>query len=273
MKIRNLFGGLIPFKTFKFPGGEVNVKIEGILPSLDIEIIQRITCSDDIMELLLATDALRRAGGKRIDLVLPYVPYARQDRVMTEGESLSIKVFCDLINAQNYNSVTVFDPHSDITPALLNNCSVRDNVSLVLNALSCMDILPTIVSPDAGALKKIYNVAKQVGYGEDVIVGAKKRNVSTGQITGTSINADVKGNCVIIDDICDGGRTFIELAKVLKVRGANKVFLIVSHGIFSAGFAELGKHLDGIFVTDSYRTLAVEEYQNLCNVTQFNFFR
>lgn len=268
----------IKTKTWKFPGGELGFKIEDQVIYQEVRIIQRIASSDDLMELILATDALRRFGVKTIKLTLPYVPYARQDRVMTSGESLSIKVIADILNAQKYDVVNILDPHSDITPALIDNCVVETNHELVrwaieghyLNHLQDTGICSKyfIVSPDAGALKKIYGAAKYINYQNDVIIGAKHRDVSTGKITHTYIDYTAKfmlrngqePACFIVDDICDGGRTFIELAKVLKQAGAGEVYLIVTHGIFSAGFKELEQNLDGIFVTNSFRDVAEDEH-------------
>lgn len=280
----------IKFKTWKFPGGEVGFKLEETVIYQEVRIVQRITTSDDLMWLLMATDALRRFGVKKIMLTLPYVPYARQDRVMTSGESLSIKVICDLINAQKYDVIHILDPHSDITPALLDNCIVQNNHELVKWAIDghylchlqeegiCSKFL--LASPDAGAVKKIYGSAKAINYVDDIIIGGKHRDVSTGNITHTYIDSGAKlliktsqePAVFIIDDICDGGRTFIELAKVLKQSGAGEVYLIVTHGIFSAGFKELGENLNGIFTTNSFRDVEKSEYKGLCKVHQYKIY-
>jgi ribose-phosphate pyrophosphokinase len=93
-----------------------------------------------------------------------------------------------------------------------------------------------LVSPDAGATKKVLDVARSFTNKFDVVRADKVRNTSTGQITSTKIYGEVLGKCcVILDDICDGGRTFTELATVLKRKGAAKVILYVTHGIFSKG--------------------------------------
>ena len=120
-----------------------------------------------------------------------------------------------------------------------------------------------IISPDAGALKKIYNVAEHFDI-QKVLIAAKHRDIKSGQITHTEVpgldSYRTDSNFVIIDDICDGGRTFTEVAKVIKshvwprdeyFRG--KIFLIVTHGIFSAGLEPLGDFFDGIYTTNSFR--------------------
>ena len=116
----------VKFSTF--PGGEEYVKLEWAGRERnyleETFITARLTSSSEVMRLLMVTDALRRRGFRDISLNLGYVPYARQDRVCAEGESLSIKVFADLINSQKYQNVEIYDPHSTVTPALLDNCGV-----------------------------------------------------------------------------------------------------------------------------------------------------
>lgn len=277
----------INFESFVFPGGEINVKIMDSPLYPEILLKQRIKSSDDLMELLIATDALRRMGVKKLLLNIPYVPYARQDREMAKGEALSIKVFCNLINQQKYDSVHIFDPHSSVTPALLENCVVKTNEDFVRQAIDSNytsflknggnynDYRYVLISPDAGAEKKVWEIARSIGYKEDIIVGTKHRDLNTGHITHTTINTNeipAGTTCFILDDICDGGRTFIELGNLLKQKGASKVYLVVSHGIFSAGFQSLGEILDGIYVTDSYRNIETLEYKGLCQVEQYKIY-
>lgn len=114
-----------------------------------------------------------------------------------------------------------------------------------------------IVSPDAGAEKKIYKIAKYLKIDDNkIILGRKQRNVITGQLGNSSFVGDIENKiCVIIDDIIDGGGTFIQLATELKRCGAKKVYLIVSHGIFSKNLDTLKSVLDGIYTTDSFRSI------------------
>nr|BFF38608.1 ribose-phosphate diphosphokinase [Tenacibaculum mesophilum] len=247
----------VDYNFFTFSGGEPHIKIISELENVsEVTITHRIQSFNDIGTLLLATNALKNMGITKLNVVLPYFPAARQDRLMVSGEPLSIKVYADIINAQNFKSVTVFDPHSEVTPALLNNCKVIDNhkfIELVTQQLS-EDL--TLISPDGGALKKIYKVAAYL-QNYEVIECSKSRNVKTGQLTGFKVYADnLQGkDCLIVDDICDGGGTFLGLAKELKAKNAGNLYLAVSHGIFSKGFDELEKHFTKIFTTDSFKTI------------------
>ena len=253
----------IPFSSFKFSGGETNVKV--LEPSAigDVVYIKAdINSGDDVMELLLLTDAIRRINSvAKIGLLLPYLPYSRQDRVMVTGESLSIKVFASIINAQNYDSVVTWDAHSDVGVALIDRCTNLSQYELVDLLNLRLDAEDTIlVSPDAGAEKKIFAFAKALNF-NTVVRASKTRDVSTGQITRTElmISATEKGtykDFLIVDDICDGGRTFIELAKVLRPHTTGKIMLLVTHGIFSKGIEVFDGIIDEVFVLNNIGKVA-----------------
>ncbi|MET4141107.1 ribose-phosphate diphosphokinase [Pedobacter sp. UYP1] len=261
MKVLNLSTGFKPFnssleeidaKSFLFSGGEVHIKLQG--KAEEVMISARLNDSNDVMKLLLAVDALRRNGSKNISVLIPYLPYARQDRVMVGGEPLSIKVMCNLINSCGFDKVYIFDVHSEVSLALLDNCELITNSSLAKQVLHDQtDYL--LVSPDAGALKKIYKLAEALQYTSDIVLCNKVRDVSNGKIKQITVDQDdLEGkDCFIIDDICDGGATFIGVAKELKKRNAGKVSLIVSHGIMSHGETELAEWIDHIYTTDSIK--------------------
>lgn len=257
----------IPLKAFNFPAGESHVTLSANQITEAIAIQALLDSSDRIMELLLAVDAVRRIQpSTKINLTIPYFPYGRQDRVCNPGESLSVKVMADLINNLKCDRVTIVDPHSDVTPALLDNCYV----------ISQGDILQTsplpekireenwaLVAPDTGAQKKTHEVAKNCSFDDftpDVFCAGKVRETHTGKITATTFQGDIKGRKVlIVDDICDGGRTFIELAKVLKEKGSQEIYLYITHGIFSKGLDVLRPYLDHIYC---YHTMLSSQEQD-----------
>ncbi len=242
----------VEHKSFKFPSNtEKHIKLN---PDKLGDMSKRIlvTCRTVDMYLFLCTDALRRAGYKEIDCFVPYVPYARQDRVMVSGEPFSIKVISDIINLQGYGKVYIYDPHSDVTPALINNSKVISNHLLVKKVLEGKSNY-LIVSPDSGAYKKISKVAEYINYKEDIVTCNKKRNVSNGNIEGITCDVqDFEGkDLYIVDDICDGGGTFFLLSQELRKRNCGKINLIVSHGIFSKGVGYL-LNVDKIYTTNSF---------------------
>ena len=111
-----------------------------------------------------------------------------------------------------------------------------------------------LISPDGGALKKIYKVSEFLS-GVEVVECSKSRNVKTEKLSGFKVYADdLQGkDCLIVDDICDGGGTFIGLSEELRNKNAGKLYLAVSHGIFSKGFAELSSSFEKIFTTNSVK--------------------
>lgn len=257
-------GEEIEFQSFTFSGGEPHIKIN---PNFDnsevVTVTHRINSFNDLGLLCLAVDALKKMDAKLGELFIPYFPAARQDRVMTPGEPLSVKVYADIINSFQFKKVMVFDAHSEVTPAVLNNCEVISNHKFIQKVIQEIgnDIL--LISPDGGALKKIYKVSEYLG-GIEVVECSKSRDVKTGKLTGFKVYAeDLQGkNCLIVDDICDGGGTFIGLADELKKKNAGKLYLAVSHGIFSKGFEEL-KAFEKIFCTDSVRDIEDEKVEKI----------
>jgi len=261
-----LQGREIYFESFNFSGGEPHIKIwPGFDLTEPITITHRLNSFEDIGLLCLAVDALRRMSVDISALYIPYFPGARQDRVMTKGEPLSVKVYADIINGLNLKKVVIYDPHSDVAPALLNCCDIIPNHKFIKQIISQVGKELKLVSPDGGALKKIYKVSEFLE-GADVVECSKNRDVKTGLITGFKVYADdLQGHdCLIVDDICDGGGTFIGLAKELKKRNAGDLYLAVSHGIFSNGFADLEANFKTIYTTNS-----IKEF-NHKSLTQIN---
>ncbi len=252
----------IKFQSFTFSGGEPHIKIA---PDFDanrkVTITHRLNSFNDLGLLCVTVDALRRMDVKIIDLFIPYFPAARQDRVMIPGEPLSVKVYADIINAMQLNKVFVFDAHSEVTPALLNSSTVIPNYTFIKEVLNRIGENVKLISPDGGALKKIYKVSEFLG-GVEVVECSKSRDVKTGKLSGFKVyNDDLQGmDCLIVDDICDGGGTFVGLAEELKKKNAGKLYLAVSHGIFNKGF-EVLNCFDGIFTTNSFKDFEGESVQ------------
>lgn len=251
-----LDGEEIQFENFTFSGGEPHIKIN---PAFDrtkkIVVTHRLNSFNDLGLLCLAVDALQRMNVQLDTLIVPYFPSARQDRVMIKGEPLSVKVYADIINQLNFKKVIVFDAHSEVTPAVLNNCEVATNHQFIRKVTQEIGKRVLLISPDGGALKKIYKVSEFMG-GIEVVECSKSRDVKTGSLAGFKVYAeDLKGqDCLIVDDICDGGGTFIGLAEALKKKNAGQLYLAVSHGIFSKGFEHLNC-FERIFTTDSFKEI------------------
>ncbi|MBC3873374.1 ribose-phosphate diphosphokinase [Undibacterium flavidum] len=257
-------------KQFVFGSGEHHVQVLGPASS-HVEIMFRYSGDQSIIQLLLLTDALRRHGAKEIDLTIPYFPGARQDRVCNRGEPLSAKVYADLINQQQYRQVTVFDPHSDVVVALLNKVQVVKNHQFIRDVVAEIGTDIILVSPDAGSNKKIFELAAQLG-GLEVVRADKLRDVRNGSIIGTEVFCEDLGGktAVIVDDICAGGRTFIELAKKLKTKNCHKIVLAVSHYEGSAQESKLLESgIDAVYTTNSLKDLVATDFLNVKNIWQY----
>jgi ribose-phosphate pyrophosphokinase len=187
------------FTQFTFSGGEEHIKIDKedgpLIESADnMLLIGDTTSSSGIMKTVLATDAIRSINPKiKISLFAPYFPYARQDRRMVYGEPLSVKCMANIINMQSYDTVELFDPHSDVCTALLDNVSIITNKHLVNNVYNRivqkhgLDKV-CIVSPDAGAEKKVFGLAKELNFTNiEIVCCTKRRDVSNGKILGSVV--------------------------------------------------------------------------------------
>ena len=283
----------INFKINRFPDGQQSVTLEINMSHLTavhsggVQIKSRLNNFRDLELIVCATAALRNTGIKNIQLYTPYFMGARSDRRFTEGDANYLKqVICPIINSQKFESVTILDPHSDVLEACLDNFVKISNHDIVKQALTAIDNKNdaqdriVLVSPDAGAYKKIFDVAQKFGINK-IITATKVRDVRTGKILHTEIpTLDQHDDLqyVIIDDICDGGRTFLELAKAIHdSRPTAKVYLVVTHGIFSNGFLELSKEIEKIYCSNSYSDRNDIEHDSQYTVgkeflTQFNIF-
>lgn len=160
-------------------------------------------------------------------LVMPYIPHARMDRVKTAEDVFTLKYFCEVINSLNFDEVFVLDPHSNVSTALLNNVVIMEVGEYIQNAIQEIPNDPVFYFPDEGAMKR-YSEHAPGAYA----FGIKKRDWETGQIQGIQIQNEevVKGkDILIIDDICSKGGTFYYSAKALKKAGAANIYLYVSH--------------------------------------------
>lgn len=258
----------VAFDSFTFAGGEEHIRFspEDFNNARSVQIQARLNQSSALMQLLMAKDALDRMLDKSvtIELCIPYFPYARQDRVCVEGEALGAAVMAKFINDMCFDNVIIWDAHSDVTPALLNNVTNVSQLDIVKRSQAITHGLTsgeiTLVSPDAGASKKTLNIAETFDGIPDVITAQKKRNLKTGRIIKTEVTGDVAGkDLLIVDDICDGGTTFVEVAKVLKTKGAKSVSLFVTHGIFSKGLSVFDGLIDVIYTSDAFKTK--EDYE------------
>ncbi len=169
----------------------------------------------------------------KINLLLPYIPNARQDRVKTTEDIFTLKYFTDIINYLNFNQVQVLDPHSSVSEALINNiivCNPKNYIEKTLGRIEPKYNYEHILAfyPDEGAMKRYSGLLDR-----PYAFGIKKRDWTTGKIEGLDVAGSIekiKGNHIlIVDDICSRGGTFYHSAKKLKELGAKEIYLYITH--------------------------------------------
>lgn len=212
---------------------------------------------DDLMLVAQVLDAVRqRCLLRQTTLELPWLPYARQDRTMRDGDSFALKVFAGFLNQLRFDRVVVLDPHSDVAAGVVDRLVAIPQHRALIHSRTLRAELAQgmmLVAPDAGALKKVHALAQQVNAVEYAILG-KHRDIASGALSGFEL---LKGNVMnrdvlIADDLCDAGGTFIGSAAVLRAAGARSVSLYVTHGLFSKGVDHLlSQGIDRIWTTTS----------------------
>lgn len=265
MNINYEIDGIDASKYFSygvFPAGEEHIWIkefelehihEKAQRNESVKLVMRNASSMNMMRLGMMVDILRRAGIKNINLVIPYLPYSRQDRYTVDGESFALKVFANFINSLGFNAVYTVDVHSDVSGVIDNlfNLPVSRAISKIVQDIGRDGL--QIVFPDAGAAKKIdMYLADVKNVNLSYVVASKKRDLATGNINGISVpDLEEDVPVLVIDDLCDGGRTFTEIEKkMIRFTKNSPVYLYVTHGVFSK--TTVFDSFDTVFSTNSY---------------------
>lgn len=221
----------------KFPDGTLLIKEA---PSYDIALISWFfESNEELVALIYLTNHLRSNGVKRIELYMPYVPNARQDRVKKSEDVFTLKYFAEVINSLGFDKVSVLDPHSSVSEALIEKISVmspKNYIKYVIEDIILAskrtdehgEVQLMMFYPDEGAMKRYSGMVSR-----PYAFGIKDRDWSTGQIKGLKVagfTEGIKGSTVlIVDDICSRGGTFYHSALKLKELGAKNIILYVTH--------------------------------------------
>lgn len=252
----------------KFPDGQINVSIKSEIKHLNF----KIKSYEDIAILSALSEVVYYNFGYKPKVRIAFMFGQRSDRRFYEEESIGLKIIADMINVIGLPEVAILDPHSHDTISLINNSKIWHPDKYIYQSwldfqrFFCPTKKPYLVSPDAGAYKKVESIAKE--FGAENIPGNKYRD-SKGNIQ-LSFNGDVEGkNLLIIDDLADGGATFHYLAKKAKELRASKVGLYVTHGMFMKGLNNLDEYIDVIYTTDSYR----DDFDSIQPNNNKNFFQ
>lgn len=238
-------GCVWPVDLARYPDGTHMVKFAPTLWPRRILVRPR-----DLGEFAAAmfwVDSIYDRGGEVPELILPLVPGQRQDRLNPRGvgdQLFTLKSVAEMINARCFPRVVVLDPHSDVTPALIDRCVAYKPADL----LDTTNEYAAVIAPDAGAEKRAAGVAQKLRV--PLLRAWKTRDVATGKLTEFGVESHDPCRVLVVDDLCDAGGTFVGLGKVLADIG-DRADLWVTHGLFTQGTTELGWHYDRIYTTDS----------------------
>lgn len=257
----------------RFADKEVYVEVHENVRGEDAFILQSTSypANDNLMELLILIDALRRSSARRITAVIPYFGYARQDRKSAPRTPISAKLVSNLITEAGANRVLTLDLHAsqiqgffdiptdNLTAAPVMVRDIKDNYD-IKNVM--------IVSPDVGGVVRARNVASRIGANLAIV---DKRRPRAGVSEVMNIIGDVSGQaCILIDDIVDSGGTLVNAAEALLKAGAKEVSAYITHGVLSEGASEriVASKLKELVVTDSIQdTEATKAAANIRRIT------
>lgn len=250
-----------PVNFTTFPNGETKLIEKSIHENVRALLMNRLhfkyESDSDLIKLMLVKDFLDTL---KVDtsILIYYMPYSRMDR-SENGSAFTLKSVTKFINSLNFYSVSVIEPHSDVTMALLDNAEAimitHELLPAVMNEVEFNKDTDYVVFPDAGAQKRYSKL-----HIDKTLVCFKERDFETGMITNLKLigDSDVTANkALIVDDLSSKGGTFVLTAEALKARGFNEVYLLVGHAensIFDGSMFNIGSPIDKIFTTDSIYT-------------------
>lgn len=233
-----------------YPDNQPHVNICGVSEGQDVRVICSITNCLSLFHLLQVSNAIDNLFARKSVLIIPYLMAARYDRQMIpgSGESFDLKIVSDLINSLGFERVYLYDVHSEVSLALIKNSVNVENRVLVSEYKSENAVL---IIPDAGASKKAEKYIKWNENITETVQCIKTRDLSNGKLTLTVLEPwkCENRNCVIIDDLCDGGGTFLAIASQIN---PSHLSLIVTHGVFSKGTKIFEGVFNEIITSDSY---------------------
>lgn len=250
--------GLVDARVERFNDQEIFVEIYENVRGEDMFIIQPTSnpANDNLMELLIITDTLRRSSASRITAVIPYFGYARQDRRAKPRSPISAKLVANLIDRAGVDRVLTLDLHAAQIQGFFD-IPVDNLYATPIFALDirntfreCRDDL-MVISPDVGGVGRARELAKRI---DAPLAIVDKRREKPGEVAEMTVIGDVTDKCcIIIDDICDTAGTLVKAAEVLKENGAAQVHAYITHGVMSKNAVERVENsvMESLVLTDS----------------------
>lgn len=254
----------------RFNDGEIFVEVYDNVRNEEVFVVQSTSkpANDNLMELLIMTDALRRASAKRITAVMPYFGYARQDRKTSARTPISAKLTANLLTEAGIDRVLTMDLHAGQIQGFFD-IPVDNLYAAPVFALDVKhhfkdidDVI--VVSPDVGGVARARELAKRIGAGLAIV---DKRRGRPGEVESMTVIGEVAGRrCIIVDDICDTAGTLCKAAQLLQDEGATEVHAYITHGVLSGPAVERvsGSVMKSLVITDSIE--ATEEVKAADNI-------
>ncbi|WP_292287419.1 ribose-phosphate pyrophosphokinase [Marivita sp.] len=268
---RGMNVGLVDARIERFNDQEIFVEVFENVRGEDMFIIQPTSnpANDNLMELLIMSDALRRSSAARITAVIPYFGYARQDRRSKARTPITAKLVSNMISASGIERVLTMDLHAAQIQGFFD--IPVDN--LYASPIFALDVLQQfggdmsdvmVVSPDVGGVSRARELAKRIGAPLSIV---DKRRERPGEIAEMTVIGDVQDKkCIIVDDICDTAGTLCKAAEVLMQHGATEVHSYITHGVLSGPAVEriTKSVMKSLVITDSIQpTKAVSDAANI----------
>lgn len=282
LKIITESGKEINFKEINYPSGEFDFNIifnheaMSLVKHEYVVIKNSFSNINNVFKIPFLVNALIQSGFKEIKVQFDYLPFSRQDRSFIANSSFGLESFIKILSGSGVNEIIVDDPHNeDVLSLLCSKYGLKITVNTQnflikskLNQYFSLDKKTALVCPDKGALKKIIPLSNELGL--TVVLAEKTRSLADGKIVDTKIvgyqqngettlflnGVDFLNNfdkLIIVDDICDGGATFIALADVIRNLGyKGELILVVTHGFFSKGLEPLLAKFDSVLSIHNY---------------------
>jgi ribose-phosphate pyrophosphokinase len=248
---------LVDVEISKFPNGEKRIWVKESIKGQNIIVVQSFSepVDEHILELLLMTDALERAGARHVNLVLPWMGYSIQDKIFRDGEPIAAKVIASLVSHAYIKRGFLLDLHNSSIPGFFSIPTQHLSASdlFVEYAKKHFDLSKCIVaSPDFGGLKRARTFAEKLGVNLTNI--DKHRDLHTGKVTAKGFYGDVEDKIVLIfDDFINSGSTVHTAAETVKENGAQEVHFFATHGLFTNNGVDRVENsvVDSVVVTNS----------------------
>lgn len=255
-----------------FPDTEQRVRVdEDKITGEKVYLVKSIETPVDssVLQLSFTVDALNRSGADKVIGIIPYIPYMRADHVFRTGEAVPLELVIKMIEDSGLNEIIIVDPHSIKIPEMFR-ITIHDLSALSIFANKIKEIEPnhdniTIVSPDMGGLRRMQLLDELLGGNTNKVSVNKDRDYQTGAVKVAEYQGKVQGTCFIIDDIISTGKTIAQAVETLSENGAERIYVMATHPVFSENASELlnSPKTEKVYVTDSIPVILEKQFEKL----------